>query len=172
MIIMTWVRNDQGSFTVYPARPPRTQMNKLLKERWIETMQRVYCHEQTALFLYRSLAERTDNPSRRKAFLALAASQERQLQRRQQMLLRLNAAVPCQSQTPWRRLWLRLLLRLGPSSVMFYIKRIKRRDLHCQMRLVEMVLGMTGFHLPQERNSCHGPDPVYAEHPSNRRFAP
>lgn len=143
MILMNCVRHTSEGFTVYPQNTHRARLIDLLKKQLADTMRRIYCHEQTALFLYESLAAHTSSATQRDIFLVLAESEKRQLARRAALLSRLNASVPCQCQTVWGRFWQRFLLSRGPGSVLAYIEHTKRRDLRYQLKLIGIIRGVT-----------------------------
>lgn len=142
MILMTWVRNDNGSLTAYPTNIHRARLMRLLQERLAENMQRIYGHEQTALFFYESLAAYAGDTTHRDIFSALVESQKRQLVRRAEMLQRLCVCIPCSRRTVWARVWQRFLLHLGPGFVLAFIRHTRRRDLHYQLRLSIMFRGL------------------------------
>jgi len=146
MLIMTWVRNQDGGFTAYPTNIDCVRQirrcHKQLAAEMRRIMQRLYCHEQTALFLYSALAARTRDAVSREKYLALAELQRKQLVHHKQMLLRLNVNIPSGCQTIWARIWQALLLHLGTGTVLTYIKYIKHRDLTRQLKLYEMIRRM------------------------------
>jgi len=143
MLLMTWIRNEHGGFTAYPTDIHRARLIHRRREQLAAAMRRVmqqlYCHEQTALFLYEALAVRAKDAARRATFLSLAEMKKQQLAHRQEMLLRLKAPIPGECRPLWARLWQALLLCLGDSIVLAYIKFIKRRDLRRQVKLFEII---------------------------------
>lgn len=143
MLLMTWVRNENGGFTAYPTNIHRARKIRQRREQLAATLrrviQRLYYHEQTALFLYEALAARTRDASHRQTFLTLAELQRQQLAHRREMLQRLRADIPNGCQSIGARLWQAVLLRLGAGALLAYIKFIKRRDLRSQLKLFDML---------------------------------
>lgn len=138
MILMNWIRNDDGGFTAFRVQVSREKLARFIRGRFVAHMQSIYCHEQTALALYQGLAGRATDPTRRAVFLRLAQTETRQLERRAEMLKRLNAHVPCCG-TWLGRLRQRVLIWLGPRYALAWVRHIKQGDVRRQMELARLL---------------------------------
>ncbi|XWX02971.1 hypothetical protein VZO05_10695 [Aggregatilineales bacterium SYSU G02658] len=111
MILMNWIRNDDGGFTAFQVQVSREKLARFIYGQFLDHMQAIYCHEQTALALYEVLAARTTDPVLRDIFLRLAETEACQIARRAEMLRRLNASLPCCGN------WLGRLRSAAPAPV-------------------------------------------------------
>jgi len=68
MILMNWIRKDNGGFTTFRARMSRGTLAHFVREQLVAHMQTIYCHEQAALAIYKELAANA-TPARRDVFL-------------------------------------------------------------------------------------------------------
>lgn len=138
MILMNWIRNDDGGFTAFQVQVSRARLARFIQGQFVAHMRTIYCHEQTALALYHGLAGRATDPVRRDVFLRMAETETRQLARRAQLLRRLNASVPgCGGALS--RLRQCVLIRLGPRCALAWIKHIKKRDVRRQLELARLL---------------------------------
>ncbi len=139
MILMNWIRNDDGGFTAFQVQVSREKLARFIHGRFVAHMQRIYCHEQTALAIYKGLAANAGDPVRRDVFLRLAEAEARQLARRAEMLQRLDARIPCDCDTLRGRVWRRIVVWLGPRCALTWIKHIKQNDVRRQMELARLL---------------------------------
>jgi hypothetical protein len=139
MILMNWIRNDDGGFTAFQVQVSREKLARFIHGRFVAHMQRIYCHEQTALAIYKGLAANAGDPVRRDSFLRLVDTETRQLARRAEMLQRLNARIPCGCDTLRGRVWRRLLVWLGPRYALAWIKHVKNGDIRRQLELAHLL---------------------------------
>jgi len=138
MILMNWTRSSDG-FTAFQVRVSREKLARFIHGRFVAHLQKIYCHEQTALTIYKKLAANTNNPSRRDVFLQLAEAEARQLARRAEMLQRLNARIPCGCNTLSGRIWQRIIVWLGPGFALGWIKHTKKGDIQRQLELARLL---------------------------------
>lgn len=143
MLLITWVRYDNGGFTAWPETAHRTLLMDVLAKHLAAAMRRVYCHKQTAVFLYEALAARAADMTERDIFLALAEAEKRRLTRVRRILQRVDANIPCEDRTMWGSFWRRFLLRCGRGVVLAYIQHVMRCDLRDQARLLNMIRSIT-----------------------------
>jgi hypothetical protein len=139
MILMNWIRKDNGGFTTFRARMSRGTLARFIREQLVAHMQKIYCHEQAALAIYKELAANANNPARRDVFLRLAEAEARQLARRAELLQRLNAHIPCDCDTLYGRAWRRTVLWLGPYYALAWVKHVKRGDVRRQLELMRLL---------------------------------
>ena len=138
MILMNRIRSDDGGFTAFRVQVSRAKLARFIHGQFVAHMRSIYCHEQAALALYHGLAARAADPARRDVFLRLAQTEMRQLERRAEMLKRLNAQVPC-CVTRLGRLRQHVLIWLGPRYALAWIKHIKKGDVRRQMELARLL---------------------------------
>lgn len=143
MILMNWIRSDDGGFTAFHMRMRRVRLARYVHEQLIAHMQAIYCHEQTALALYRELAARATISGQRDLFLRLAQTEARRIARRTEIFERLNVPVPCCG-SRLGRLGQQILIRLGARYVLAWIRFIKRGDIRRQMALARMLKSLSG----------------------------
>jgi hypothetical protein len=144
MIRMNWIRNNEGGFTGFQVRVSRAKLAGLVCERLLAHTRAIYCHEQASLALYRSLALNAPDARRRDLYLLLAEGEMRQLNRRAQMLRRLNAGIPGHCETRLGYLWRKLLVWSGPRYALAWVKRVKMGDLRRQLELMRLLKTLSG----------------------------
>ncbi|MFQ3567146.1 MAG: hypothetical protein SNJ59_09100 [Aggregatilineales bacterium] len=139
MILMNWIRSDDGGFTAFQVQVSHEKLARFIHGQFLAHMQTIYCHEQIALAIYKTLATNASDPVRRDVFLRLADTETRQLARRAEMLKRLNACIPSSCDTLRGRIWRQLLTRLGHRYALAWIKHIKKGDIRRQMELARLL---------------------------------
>jgi hypothetical protein len=139
MILMKWIRSDDGGFTAFQVQVSRKKLARFIRGRFIAHMQTIYCHEQTALAIYKRLAANAGDPVRRDVFLRLADTETRQLARRAEILQRLNARIPCGYDTLLGRVWRQVLVWLGGRYALMWIRHIKNGDVRRQLELARLL---------------------------------
>jgi len=139
MILMNGTRSGDSGFTAFQVQVSRAKLAHLIRERFIAHLQTVYCHEQTALALYRGLAARTADSARRDMFLRLAQTKDRRAARLANILQQLNTAPPRTCAGRRARIWQRLLVRLGPRCALAWIEHMKRGDTRRQIELTRLL---------------------------------
>lgn len=70
MILMNWIRDDDGGFTAFQVQVSREKLARFLHGQFVDHMQRIYCHEQSALAIYKGLAASASVPRDRIFFCA------------------------------------------------------------------------------------------------------
>lgn len=139
MIMMNWMRNDHGGFTAFQIRVNREQLVRFIQGQLVTHTQRIYCHEQEALAIYRALAAHTNNALHRDLFLRLVETEQQQLNRRRNLLIRLNATIPCDCKRLISRFWRQVLVQCGPRWALAWIKWMKRHDVRRQLELARLL---------------------------------
>ncbi|MFQ3648549.1 MAG: hypothetical protein SNJ54_16380 [Anaerolineae bacterium] len=142
MILMNWVRNNDGSFTAFQVHTHRAKLARFIQGQLIAHMQTIYCHEMAALALYQALAARATHQVRRDILLRLAKQEGMQLARRADVLGRLQAPIPgCIGH--WGQIRQRVLVWLGPRFALAWIKAVKRGDIRRQIELTRQLKSLS-----------------------------